>query len=405
MSGIRSLAFLFAGLTLLLVHLGAERARLGRARRRLSRLIAVTGTRGKSSVTRLIAAGLREAGLRVMAKTTGSKAVLIDAAGEETELCRAGPPSIREQARLVRRAAESGAEALVVEMMSIGRETLAVESGRILRPDTLVLTNVRVDHIEALGRKKEDIAEAYAASFPHRADIFFPEEEGYPVFAQAAERTGSRLHPVGPPASPAEGKKGLPFSWGDLEPPIRLASAVLAHLGVDPVTAHRGMARARPDFGGFQVWRGLFGDPPRPAICASAFAANEPESSAALLALLRGRIAAENHPFVGILNLREDRGDRTLQWLEAIREGFFRGFAHVVLIGRPARAAYRRLVRRPAPDLPPVSHLLDPEPEALMGRVLSVASGEPVVIGLGNIAGPGERIVEHWRRQGDIYGP
>ena len=34
--------------------------------------IHVNGTRGKSSVTRLIAAGLREGGMRTFAKTTGT---------------------------------------------------------------------------------------------------------------------------------------------------------------------------------------------------------------------------------------------------------------------------------------------------------------------------------------------
>ncbi|TFH29311.1 MAG: poly-gamma-glutamate synthase PgsB, partial [Myxococcales bacterium] len=44
-------------------------------RRRLKKIpirIHVNGTRGKTSVTRLIAAGLREAGIRCVAKTTGT---------------------------------------------------------------------------------------------------------------------------------------------------------------------------------------------------------------------------------------------------------------------------------------------------------------------------------------------
>ena len=40
--------------------------------------IHVNGTRGKSSVTRLVAAGLREGGLRTFAKTTGTATSVID---------------------------------------------------------------------------------------------------------------------------------------------------------------------------------------------------------------------------------------------------------------------------------------------------------------------------------------
>ena len=39
------------------------------------RRVAVTGTRGKSGVTRLIASGLRASGAKVVAKTTGSRPV------------------------------------------------------------------------------------------------------------------------------------------------------------------------------------------------------------------------------------------------------------------------------------------------------------------------------------------
>ena len=45
--------------------------------------IHVNGTRGKSSVTRLISAGLRSNGRRVFAKTTGTKARMIYVDGRD----------------------------------------------------------------------------------------------------------------------------------------------------------------------------------------------------------------------------------------------------------------------------------------------------------------------------------
>jgi poly-gamma-glutamate synthase PgsB/CapB len=363
--------------------------------------VAVAGTRGKSSVTRLVAAGLREAGLRVLAKTTGSKPVLILADGSEEEISRAGPASIREQIRLVSLAARAGADVLVSEMMSIGPECLAVESRRILRPTTLALTNVKLDHIEAMGRRKDDVARALASSIPERAEVFVPDEEAYPVFEETVERLTAKLHPVAPSgAGAARGSyQALPF--GDHEPNIRLALAVLLSLGLECETAMRGMARARPDPGHLKIWRGRFGDPPRTAVCVSAFAANEPESSAAALGMVRDRVPFASRPLVGLLSLREDRGDRTLQWVRAAAAGFFRGFAHVVLVGPPAGAALRKFRRSSGPEGPGYSRMGGLSPAALMDHVFSVAPGEPVVVGLGNIVGPGERIVRYWEERGE----
>lgn len=408
----RELVVLAACLGALLIYLSVERVRLERALKRVLRRVAVGGTRGKSGVTRLVAAGLRESGARVLAKTTGSKPVLIFPDGSEREIPRPGPASIREQIRLVRLAARTGADTLVSELMSIGPECLAAESRDILRPGVLALTNVRLDHLDEMGRRKPDIARGLASAFPERTDIFIPKEEIYPVFEEAAVRTASRLHPVAPSASVERRGEGAPLPFDAFEPNVRLALAVLASLGVGEETAMRGMAKATPDFGSLRVWRGRFGDPPRPAVCISAFAANDPESSAAALLKIGGefpphrRDAGGNSPhssrrWVGLLSLREDRGDRTLQWVRAAHEGFFRDFASVVLLGPPARAAQRKIRKSPFPGGTVFSVYDGSSPEVLMNCVVSAAPGEPVVVGLGNIVGPGERIVRYWEERGE----
>jgi hypothetical protein len=104
--------------------------------------------------------------------------------------------------------------------------------------------------------------------------------------------------------------------------------------------------------------------------------------------------------WVGLLSLREDRGDRTLQWIQGAGEGFFQDFESVVLLGPPARAALRKIRRSPLPGGTVFSVYDGSSPEVLMDRVVSAAPGEPVVIGLGNIVGPGERLVRFWDEKG-----
>jgi len=53
----------------------------------------VNGIRGKSTVTRLIAGVLREAGYRTLAKTTGSAAVMIDFDGHDLPIVRRVQPT------------------------------------------------------------------------------------------------------------------------------------------------------------------------------------------------------------------------------------------------------------------------------------------------------------------------
>ncbi|MGZ5469117.1 MAG: poly-gamma-glutamate synthase PgsB [Candidatus Aminicenantales bacterium] len=398
----RELLVLTACLGLFLFYLAAERVRLDRALRRVPRRVAVTGTRGKSGITRLVAAGLRASGAKVLAKTTGSKPVVILPDGSEREIIRTGPASVREQVRLVELAASSGAGVLVVEMMSIGAECLAAESERILRPQTLAVTNVRLDHLDEMGGAKDEIARTMAAAIPRRADVFVPAEELQPAFEEAAARQGSRVHAVPKALEEPEAELGLPL--GEFEPSRRLARAVLGSMGLDNRTIERGFAAAVPDAGSLRIWRGTFGVPPLPAVCVSLFAANEPESSAAALREVERMIPMAGRPLVGLLSLREDRGDRTLQWVRAAGEGFFRGFSSVFLLGPPARAATRKIRRRLGPGSPIFDLVEGRSAEDVMSRVLSSVPDAPIVVGLGNFVGPGDELVRYWEGRGTAHG-
>jgi len=380
-------------LALLLVCLLLERASLARRLKKIPLRICVAGTRGKSTVTRLIAAALRESGRRVLAKTTGSKPAVILPDGSEREIRRTGPPSILEQMKILKLARAVHADAVVMEMMSIRPENLRAESGAIIKPHILALTNVRLDHLDDMGRRKEEIAASLAAAVTQKGRMIVLEEDVYPVFHEVAERRGATILAV--PKNCAGEDAGSDLFREN----TRLALATAEACGVPRELASRGMAKAGPDFGGLKLWK--TDREGRPWYLASVFAANEPESSRKAISLLRRRHVELPQNMLALLSLRADRGDRTRQWLEALRGGFFDDFARLVFIGDHAAAIGRRKKIAAGAGIS-ISAVSDRRPRKIMDAVFSLSDKGSVVVGLGNMGGPGEGLVEYWAQIGEI---
>src|SRR5947207_9303335 len=126
--------WLLSGITAVLLALGigegvAHRRRLRRIRVRIH----VNGTRGKSSVTRLIAAGLRESGIVTCAKTTGTLPRMILPSGLEYPVFRPSGPNVIEQIRIARAAATYPSQALVIECMALQPALQWLSEARLIR--------------------------------------------------------------------------------------------------------------------------------------------------------------------------------------------------------------------------------------------------------------------------------
>lgn len=375
----------------------AERLSIDRKVRRIPLRICVAGTRGKSSVTRLIASSLREKGLCVLAKTTGSKPTIILPDGREEELKRRGLPSILEQKSLLQHAIRLGADALVCEVMSIRPESGCAETVQIVQPQIVAFTNIRLDHLAQMGSSKEKMAEVFASWIPERSTVFIPEKECFPVFLKAVQASKSALIRVSEEAFGKICALAKEFPFFEWKENISLALAVAEHLGVERNRALQGMARSNPDFGSLRIWRVNWAAPLHLLECVSCFSANEPESTGAALSLLEERKFFDGKTVLGLLNLRKDRGDRTLQWLRAVNDGAFPAFRKVFLIGLHARA-FRRKLRGPKRDDFVV--LKSRSPEGIMRQILETEEGQCVVVGMGNIGGVGRTLVSYWERVG-----
>ena len=105
--------------------------------------IHINGTRGKSSVTRLIAAGLRNGGIKTFAKTTGSSPRFIDDDGNDHVIQRFRPASIGEQIRMIGKFSRQSPDAIVMECMAVQPQYQWVSEHKILQSNYGVLTNVR----------------------------------------------------------------------------------------------------------------------------------------------------------------------------------------------------------------------------------------------------------------------
>ncbi len=357
--------------------------------------ISVSGTRGKTSLVRMLASVLREDGRRVVAKTTGSQARILLPDGSEVPVRRRGMPSVLEQIGLLRLAVRERAQVLVTEIMSVHRENHLVESRRILRPHLVLMTNFRIDHPEAGGWTRTEVADLLLADVAPGSTVLVPETELEPGFAEAVAFLGGELKPV-------------PSSWGDnpgssappfLRDNLALVRAAALELGVAPASVDGGLRKARGDQGAHWVrrYRGREG---ALALTVNAFAANDPQSTEMILDWALGQAGSEGgaSETVGLLNLRPDRGDRTVQWLRALDQGFGGRFRRLYVVGFHAQAFRRALGRRGKGEA--VFVLSDRSPERAMDRVLAAAgSSRPLIFGFGNYGGMGEAFVEHWLEQ------
>jgi poly-gamma-glutamate synthase PgsB/CapB len=285
-------------------------------------------------------------------------------------------------------------------MMSIRPESLYSEAIQMMKPHILVITNVRVDHVDEIGKTREEIALCFASAIPEKSNVIIPEEEFYPVFQQKAAKAEARLIVVPQKLQvdiigPGE---GIPVS--EFEQNFRIALAVIEFLGKDKVKAYQSAKRAMPDFGGLKVWRANRNSLLSGWYFVSAFAANDPETTKDVLAKLEKRGLFNGRKKIGLLNLRKDRGDRTIQWLEALKEEGADAFDRLVLVGEHALALRSKLKGHTKPEIMAVRRK---RPEDLITQIASLENAEAVIFGMGNMGGMGRLLVDYWERTGNRH--
>jgi gamma-polyglutamate synthase len=360
-----------------------------RALKRIPIRIHINGTRGKSSVTRLISAGLREAGYSVLGKTTGSDPRILDLEGKDRKIHRLQKPSIGEQVRFLRYFSQFRPGAVVLECMAVQPQYQWITEQHMVKSTHSVITNARLDHVEEMGYRLRDIAMSLSNTIPSKGNLFTAEQDKLDIFKSVAAKRGTEVTAVTDHGVSHDDMLG----FNHIEHPenVALSIAVCESLGISREQALEGMRKAQPDPGALRIWD-LEMDG-RHYSLVNAFAANDPQSTKTIWNMIKDHPSLDHEHICAFLNTRADRVNRTSQLLELILKDikpdslFVRGDK----LERFEKPYFSKVKGR-------VEQFSQNQKASVFAKKLLSQKGNTLIFGIGNIVGSGFQILDELRK-------
>lgn len=354
--------------------------------------IHVNGTRGKSSVTRLIAAGLRAGNKKTIAKITGTLPRVVLPDGREAAIIRLMGANIIEQKYIFRYAASEKPEAAVIECMAVNPVFQWITERMFVRSTISVITNCRPDHLDLMGSTAQSVTMCLSNTIPNKGICFTAENQHFGLLKKVADKRHCRIEKIRPKDVTREELDK--FHHIEHAENVQLALAVCAHLGIPRDVALKGMQAAHPDPGALKRYKIVDGK--KSISFYSVFAANDPQSTATIMnMLLEGK---QNIEKIVILNSRSDRFFRSQQLLDELVK---MDCDYIFLTGEiPEKVESYAL--HIGIDKAKLVTLGEPLTEVIYKKVLELTKNESYVIGIGNIAGRikyGAQIVAHFKHK------
>jgi poly-gamma-glutamate synthase PgsB/CapB len=358
--------------------------------------IHVNGTRGKSSVTRLIGAGLRAGGVAAITKVTGTFPRLIIEDGTETFIHRKSTANIIEQLAIVKYTARKKAQALVMECMALQPQYQSITEKHMIHSNISVMTNVRLDHVDVMGHTLPEIADSMGRTIPKNEHLFTAENVIPDLLKEMADKRNTAFHYVDADMVSADEMKG--FSYIEHRDNVALSLAICEYLKIDRQTALKGMYEAIPDEGALRCF----------AVEAfkkhlhfyNAFAANDPDSTYMVWQKVRDEIGLEGIRIV-LLNTRQDRLDRAKQLAEMAGSKLSEELDFLILIGQSTEVVETMSVNFGFPKKK-IINLGWTTPAKVFEKVLGITQHTSTILAVGNMGGMGAETAEYFEHRSTI---
>lgn len=371
-----TVVFTFIGI--FFIKLIYEKISLEKARKKINIVIHVNGIRGKSTVSRLIDAGLRDGKKKVFTKVTGTEPKYIDIDNQEKDIKRIGKANIREQIRTIKKAAKCGADILVLECMAVKPELQKISEEKIVKADIGVITNVRYDHLDEMGESLEEIANSLCNTMPQDGIIVTGEEKKLDIIKEKAKLKATKVLFM----------DGLKDEYKEIDfmENVAVALKVCECLGVEREIALKRMKKYKKDSGVLKEIKFLNSQGKKISFI-NLLAANDPDSSEKIIKSFESEELWSRKKYL-MVNNRRDRLSRLEQFVSFV-EKHEKNFEKVFISGESINIFYKKLHK----NQNKIEVLKDIEQ-------FDVLSENSVIFAVGNICGKGKNLLKEIESRG-----
>lgn len=390
--------FLLAITVVLLVYLIVETIWHRRNLQRIPIRIHVNGTRGKSSITRLIAGGLRKSGMITCAKTTGTIPRFIDPTGKEHPIYRPSHSNILEQIKIIREASTYKPQAIVIECMALQPLLQSVCELKLIRSTHGVISNTRADHLDVMGPEEIDVARALAGTTPIEGHLYTAEKHYFEVLKTAAlDRKTTLTQITEADIATVDDNEMEKFCYTEHKENVALALRLCMDLGIPRETALQGMWEATPDPGALTTHEVYWKQ--HHLIFVNAFAANDPESTSQLWHQIIHKYSHCKRR-IALINCRNDRRQRSQQLAEACAK--WEPADQYIVIGTGTSSFIQTAESHGISKMALLDASMWDAPTLFQNLVETERLSPTLIVGMGNIAGIGFQIVDYFRHRAKI---
>jgi hypothetical protein len=324
--------------------------------------IIVSGSRGKSSTVRRLDDVFNRRGYDTFTKITGNYPILIHN-GRVHPIERLGPRvTLYENVNVVsefapRLGAFDAGDVAIFENQAISEYTTRIVNERFIKPDVILMTNVRQDHNDTLGKERQDIARSLARSVPEGTHVVNGEQHPdlHEYMREEIEARGATIEQVSIP----ERHRGLLGAET-----VHAVNTTLAAIDKEPVPdaeLEAFLDRIQPEWSHVPGGR-VF----------NAAEVNDVESTE----MVRRTLTDGDETVLPFVYLRYDRRGRTASFAEYIELLAERDCIDRVHVGGAGTGAFARNV-----DVPVTEHDSSEDAGTVLEEML--AEGDPVLL-MGN---------------------